>query len=359
MTSQLDYDNLTATLNAQKVAMSRTQWIDVCRVIALFGVIAIHVAGPVVKEYRAIPLDAFLAANAIDSLARVSVPLFAMISGALLLGRSASIDFVVTRVFRVALPLVFWSFIHVIWINSWTGKQFDVVETIRLMWQAPVMYHLWFVYMIIGVYILLPILRVMIDFLISDQKAAIYFFCLWFIVNSMTVYYQVALIQQLNLSSFMGWPGYFMLGYYLNNSMLSRCSGRISRSVFILATLGTFYLNWRLNESSLTSSIIAHDYFSPNVVIAAIAAFLWLKTIKIPDRLVKPFAFVSGLTFPMYFMHIIIMSILMGKNHGLSMTPYFIHPALGILVLTMVTFLVSMALASVSRFIPYSSRLIG
>ena len=58
---------------------------DLCRVVAIFGVILIHTAAPVFYNYRVIALQDFLIANGIDSIARVSVPLFAMLSGAILL----------------------------------------------------------------------------------------------------------------------------------------------------------------------------------------------------------------------------------------------------------------------------------
>ena len=78
-------------MSEQESLIRRESWADACRLIAMFGVILIHTAAPVFYDYRSISLDAFLTANAIDSLARVSVPLFAMLSGALLLGRNAFI----------------------------------------------------------------------------------------------------------------------------------------------------------------------------------------------------------------------------------------------------------------------------
>lgn len=347
-------------MSVQQVQLSRSPWIDVCRLIAMFGVVVIHIASPMFNQYHSISIDAFLTANAFNSLARVSVPLFTMLSGALLLGRDTSFSQAGSRILRVAIPLVFWSFIYVFWIDSWSEKPFDPLEAISAMLQAPVMYHLWFVYMIIGIYMLLPVLRVITNLLISDAKFAIYFFVIWFVVNSITIYFPIKLIQQLNLSNFLSWPGYFILGYYLTNSEWAvAISKRLNGLVFLLASLITFFLNWHLNSLSLTPIIIANDYFSPNVVIASCAAFLWFRQVKIPNVLEKYFSFMSSMTFPIYFMHIFILSVLTGKNHGLSISPYTIHPVVGILELAIVTFFISMLITMFTRFIPNSSKILG
>ena len=99
----------------QRQDPGRLAWADVCRLIAMFGVLLIHISAPIFYDYRNIKLNSFLVANAIDSIARVSVPLFAMLSGALLLGRGMSkgLGGIVSRVLKVAIPLAFWSVLHV------------------------------------------------------------------------------------------------------------------------------------------------------------------------------------------------------------------------------------------------------
>lgn len=355
-------NNLEQKITNQPTSINRISWIDASRLIAMFGVILIHIAGPVFHDYRTIPLHASLTANAINSLARVSVPLFIMLSGSLLLGKDTSISVIGIgeRIFRVLLPLIFWSYIYVFWLNYWTGESLDFFGELRHIGHTPVMYHLWFIYMIIGVYILLPILRVISNALISNRKLAIYFFALWFVVNSITIYYPIALISQLNLSNFLSWPGNFMLGYYLTHSKwLGAISWRLNAFVFFFASLCTFCLSWYFNTLSPTTTEIAFIYFSPNVIIASSAAFLWLKQLKVPDIFEKPLAFLSSMTFPIYFMHLLIIEILKGGVLGFSISPYFIHPVVGILLLAVVTFSVSMLVTIVIRLIPHSSKVIG
>ena len=60
-------------------------YIDFLRFIAVFAVIAIHVLGPFRFLYGDIPNSDWLAASGINSVTRWAVPVFIMITGALLL----------------------------------------------------------------------------------------------------------------------------------------------------------------------------------------------------------------------------------------------------------------------------------
>lgn len=260
----------------------------------------------------------------------------------------------------MVLPLIFWSFVYAFWVDYWTGKPLDFFDALSHMVQAPVMYHLWFVYMIIGVYLILPILWSISSALIDDKKLAIYFFILWFSINSITIYYPINLIQQLKLSGLLGWPGYFILGYYLSGSeWLLSISARLNILVFFLASLCTFCLSWHFNALSPSPIETAYEYFSPNVLIASCAAFLWIRQIKVHNSIVKPLEYFSGTVFPIYFMHLLIIEILKGGILGFSITPYSIHPVVGILGLAVVTFFASMSIAVLIRLIPHSSRMVG
>ena len=270
---------------SKQVTEIHLPWMDICRLIAIFGVILIHISAPVFYDYRTISIDSFLIGNGIDSLARVSVPLFIMLSGALLLGKRQKWGGGSKRVNRVLFPLIFWSFIYLLWIAYWTNKPLDFFSGLKLMAEAPVMYHLPFVYMMIGIYLLLPILEVIYTALISDRNFAIYFFTLWLLINSITIYYPINVIQHLKLSGFFGWSGYFILGYYLTQTeWLLRLSARIYIIIFSLATMCTFFLSWYFNALSLTPNETAFDYLSPNVIVASSAAFLLFKKINVKDN---------------------------------------------------------------------------
>lgn len=162
------------------ITKERIFWIDVCRVIAIFGVVLIHSCGEIFYSYGKIPASYWLAANILDSFARVAVPLFVMISGALLLrpnnSPSVNLKNIGSRIGKVLLPLIIWSMFYLWWVDYNTpNKIIDPLEWLQKFLSQPVMYHLWFVYMIIGIYILLPILQVIFTACNTNSKFKWYF----------------------------------------------------------------------------------------------------------------------------------------------------------------------------------------
>ena len=88
-------------------------WIFNLRIIASFAVIVLHVSSPIVVNYSNSSLSSWFASNFFDSISRFCVPIFVMISGVLLLGKSEEIHvFIQKRVKRILLPLMFWTFVY-------------------------------------------------------------------------------------------------------------------------------------------------------------------------------------------------------------------------------------------------------
>ncbi|MDI3394703.1 acyltransferase family protein [Pseudomonas sp. V98_8] len=346
----------------QQQDSGRLAWADMCRLIAMYGVLVIHISAPIFYDYRNIDLSSFLVANALDSIARVSVPLFAMLSGALLLGRNMSkgMGGVVSRILKVAIPLLFWSVLHVFWLNYWTGKPLDIPSALSQALQGPVMYHLWFVYMTIGVYILLPVLQPISVALLSSKRLAAYFFGLWFLVNSVTIYFPTDIINHLTLTSFLKWPGYFLLGFYLSRSeVFGKVSIWCSAAVFIFASVTTFLISWRLNSMSPVPVEKAFEYFSPNVLIASCAAFHMIRQIRLSAILVRPVAFLSSIVFPVYFMHLLVIDLIKAGLFGFTLNLASMSTFTAIISLSLCTFAICLLLAAMTRVVPYTSKLIG
>ena len=83
-------------------------WIFNLRIIATFAVIMLHVSSPIVVNYSNNSLSSWFVSNFFDSLSRFCVPVFVMISGALLLGKSEDIVvFLQKRVKRILVTFLF------------------------------------------------------------------------------------------------------------------------------------------------------------------------------------------------------------------------------------------------------------
>ena len=100
---------------AMENKQNRQFYIDMIRAYATFLVVFSHVFAPLVWAYNTTSEPVWLVMNVCDALIRPCVPLFVMISGALLLNpsREESISlFLKKRLTKILVPLILWSLIY-------------------------------------------------------------------------------------------------------------------------------------------------------------------------------------------------------------------------------------------------------
>ena len=161
--------------------MNKTQgrlvYFDYLRIISIFAVVVLHVTA---QNWKNIPIDTFEwnCFTSVNSLTRWCVPVFVMISGALFLGREQSIKKLFTKnILRISVILVVWSTLYAIWdykivhsIASLKSVLFELVTG---------HYHLWFLYMLIALYMIIPLLNKITE----KEENAIYFIVLAFVFS--------------------------------------------------------------------------------------------------------------------------------------------------------------------------------
>ena len=89
--------------------------LEIIRNISFLSVIIIHVANYYCRAFDKIPQNEYIFSLILDTLARVSVPCFFMISGALLLGRDEPLKKHWHRLIRFLIPFIVWSIIYYFW----------------------------------------------------------------------------------------------------------------------------------------------------------------------------------------------------------------------------------------------------
>ena len=91
----------------------RKHWIDYLRVIAIVAVITIHSTTFFYSKFIEIGQLNWWLANLLNSASRFAVPLFVMISGALLLGRNLTIvEFYKKRAIRLLPAIIVWNLFY-------------------------------------------------------------------------------------------------------------------------------------------------------------------------------------------------------------------------------------------------------
>ncbi len=327
----------------------RILFLDIIRIIAIFAVILIHSTYPMGERIDQDKIYNWWVANIYGALSRWSVPIMIMTSGALLLSphkdESMSIFFK-KRFNKIFIPIIFWSVFYMIWnAGNAVSKETNLhISTVLLnLVTGSVNYHLWFVYLIMGLYIFTPVLRIYIKN--ADNIHIEYFIFMWIIsiINAYTkMRYNIGLGVELGF--FTGFVGYYILGYYLTNVDLEK---KYKNLIYVLSVLGAFVTIFGTYVLTKETNLLDQSYYgylSPNVMVMSIGIFVFVKNIdwkksKIFDNLKVNNAItkISNLSFGIYLIHVLVLLILY-KN--LELVSIF-GPIIGIPMLALIVMLIS------------------
>lgn len=267
---------------------SKVLFIDVIRAIAAVMVVVIHVSDYAVGHFldpqHKQHLYWWVAAAFLNASSREAVPLFVLVSGYLLLGRfdkAAPWGWVKKRLFRILIPLIAWIAIYFLWHQVTLPGGYSAMEMLRDAVRGDPYYHLWFLYMLIGLYFSAPILEAYLRG--ADKVNIKYFVVLWFLFTALPPFINRALyINQFGLSVNVvsGFVGYFMLGHLMRDIVLTRKQCLVAGLAIVLSvlatTLGTYLLMSRANGK-------ADEFFfspmSPTIMVGTLGVFALVKSI--------------------------------------------------------------------------------
>ena len=342
-----------------KINTTHLLWVDIVRVVAMFGVVLLHVTAPLIYEYGKIPISYWWIANIYDSLARICVPLFFMISGYLLLGKEETLSiFLNKRVKKVVIPLVVWSIIYFFWNGYIIGNGDISFRHLLKITIYPVSIHLWFLYVITGIYLYVPILRIIV------QNAKInylyYFIALWLISVSFLPFIEKILNvdSYIDLLMISGYAGYFVLGYLLREFILSKRLLYFQIIVFFgligFTSVGTYYLSKGDGEFN----DYFYKYLSLNIILLSASAFLVLKylfntLLLIKSKIIlKSIRTLSSASLGIYLIHPILLYYLVKNNFGFSLNAHTGNPMYFIPITAIIAFSLSFIIIWVLRKVP-------
>ncbi|MDI7743216.1 acyltransferase family protein [Lysinibacillus fusiformis] len=278
-------------------------YIDFLRIFAAFAVVLLHTSAPLLVRIAENNTEHFIQGNIINSATRWSVPIFFMISGALLLNSKRDFDltfFLKKRFSKILIPFLFFSVFYFVM----DSPNLDIQHFIVGLANNGIATHLWFFYALIAVYLFAPILIVFVKQ--SSEKINIYILIVWFILCSIVPFINnmMPLFKINNFGVFGTYLGYFLLGYVLFN----RSFKKIERFViyflgilgYLMTLLGTHFYSMRADNFFS----ILYEYNSPNVLIMSIAIFVFFKyAFNFKMKSTKLLTKISALTFGVYLLH--------------------------------------------------------
>lgn len=130
---------------------------ELIRTVSFVMVVIVHVTNYYCRAYADIGRGEYIFALILDTVSRVCVPCFFMLSGALLLSRDESLSKNGKRLTRFCIVLIFWSIVYYFFNTRYMGTAYDLKDVL----QVPVEAHLWYLYAIIPIYLIMPFFKVM------------------------------------------------------------------------------------------------------------------------------------------------------------------------------------------------------
>lgn len=312
--TKTDPPTSAAVPGSQRPPKKIVYWADLIRVLAIYLVVVIHTSGQLTNVWGKVSAAQWIMADIYGGIARVGVPLFFMLSGYLLLPRSESLrSFYGRRMLKIVIPFIVWSIIYISLTCAGQPGLCTRDYLLQYILLKRTFFHLWFLYSLIGIYFIIPVLRLMIrpD---TNKTFLWYLIALWIIFQPVRTLMDQFLHFSLNINAPLstGFLPYFVLGWLLGDIALTRRAVLVSAAVFVLGALITIVGTYVLTANSGKFNGYFYDYMTIGVIPATAGAFMLLRRLSdvgflATDRFHSFMRWVSGSTFGLYLVHVLIL----------------------------------------------------
>lgn len=282
--------------------------LELVRMISFILVIVIHVTNYFCRAYGKIPQGEYIISLVLDTAARLSVPCFFMITGALLIGREEPLRKHWKRMIRFLAVLIVWSAVYYFWNIFYMNTEYDLTHILY----EPTEAHLWYLYAMIPIYLAMPFLQAMVGgmsmqlekaFLAVTTAGVIAYYIMW--LGGQEPYYDLPLVGDRSYAYYL-FLGYYLYKYRKHIKISQRALAGISLFGFAAAfavTLGVTIVENDHYEGALT-------YSSPFIALASAAFFLLMLRlgkghIRLGERTRRVIDLFCGCSFGIYLIHIL------------------------------------------------------
>lgn len=302
--------------------------IDLIKAIAIYGVLVIHVAAAVLTQEQ-VSSGQWNGALLWGSLARGSVPLFLMASGAIMLDPMKKISLkklYFHNIARIVAAMLVWGFCYKLY-HLFVDDQltlFNIWHSFKRLLLLDQEFHFYYIHIILLVYAFLPITRNFAEK--ASKKTIEYALCIWIVLAIVyptlrnfapfTLITGIPVQWMINLTY--ASIGYGLLGYYLKKYPLTFIKGLFCACVgFFITFFMTYYLS--IQTSKLNDIFLQGT--SVGVFLLAVGIFSISGFIRFKAKTEKRIIFLSKASFCIYLSHMFILYILAHFDITAKMLP--------------------------------------
>ena len=286
--------------------MKREEKWEMLRAISCISVVLLHVAALYTEEaevYQQYAGIGFSFCDFLQIMTRTAVPCFAMLSGAFMLDKQQFnvAGFYKSSIRKLVIPTLFFELVYIA-ANVCVGK--TVVEVINNALAGKVAGHLWFMFMLMGLYTVFPALYVCKQ-KVSSKTFAV--FSVLMVAVSCVIHFTCKLIWPLQ---FLEYLGYFLMGNYLRNNGRKLWG---STGLWLLISGIFLFVTFMLNEYQFYYGTYDSLYFRnpnfPTVIVASLSIFVAFTKMEI-DHVSSRLLGIANHSMVIYMLHPLVINMI-------------------------------------------------
>ena len=360
----------------QKPGCDSNIQVDLIRVAAVLGVLLLHSAEDLTTQtMSSLEIWRWCIVDVYQSIGRMGVPLFVMLTGALLLSPSKKDEdlgfFFKKRFSRIGLPFIFWGVLYFIWDVFVENQPVTQVFILDGLLKGPY-FTFWYLYMLVGLYLATPLLRVIVAN--ASEKLMKYFLSVWFVGTAIvplipfatSLIYSSSYSLDANVFVIPQYVGYFVLGAYLVNVRVTnrKLLGVILALGIALTAIGTYAIAMTVGGGT---TFFFQEYISPTLIMSAVPFFLLLNSHKSvpvttaakPSWIKRFMHLISENTLPIFLFHMIVIYTLQHGLLGVTLNGDVVNSIVGVPLMVFVTLGLCLLVIVPLKRIPVVKKLVG
>lgn len=335
-----------------KLSAKRIIWLDLARTLAIYFVVLVHSAGTAVSNSLSFSL-------LLAPIAATSVPLFVMLSGALLLNKKEGyLFFYKKRLLRLMLPWIIWTIVYVA-IKLWQNPVLSFPKILSLFLST--FSSFWFLPMIACLYLITPALRIFLNQ--AKIKDVLLIIGLWFLAICVLPYYKNSMAFPFYVDDGLVRQTFTYLGYFLLGAVLVKVKLPRLYVLFFGLILGIVWSEinyyWAIVFHQ-ANAVFSFNFIFPGVVFASASLFAILRAFDkklntLGTRTQSLIISLGTASFGIYFLHGLVASWIFETFHRAYLIEAgFLNELINSLVLFTISYLIIWGLMK----LPYLKRFI-
>jgi len=338
----------------------RSVYIDILRVAACFLVIVNHTNSRIFLSAE--PSLIWFVSLTWFYISKTAVPLFLILSGAVLLPKNDSYKKTLQRVLRIVLVIILFSALYFVWQYLAGQRVFDISQYFQDTYKNGITNAYWYLYLYAGILLMMPILQKLARTLKKTDYHYIFFWSIIFAgVMPILIHYIPALQYNSSfiLPLFSTYIGLLFAGFYLHEKTENSRRSSVPAAVGLAACTAVSVLLTFLEYRRMPESYLFFDNrLLVTITLASICLFWLVKCLcsgRDNTRAGRVWTFLGRCTFGIYLLSDMFIDMLEPVYNAMSaaVTPF---PAM--LIYEVLVFACGLAVTVVLTKIPFVNKLI-